>query len=476
MLSHIRELALQDYVVGKRHKFMINSTPNIVQKGSDVYVYGNFGYGFKGGYALKVNNLAKISLDVSNDTKFASLDKDFVHFELTPSGTFNLPGTSTTVSYGSDLVGKMNYAPSEIKQDGNVYLVYSSGFDATDSSGVSQNGLFVVDLFNKDNMCNDLALYKRPCIIKEIPLDKNYHGQYQDAISDPWNLGRKNAIGPNSIIELSPNTNKYDAIYVGDYFGNLWKLDIAGEPIASWGDTKKPKVIFNAVDSNEVAQPITGMIGAAHYDGGVYLVFGTGSFVYDIDNKEVSERYNTHQLIYAMKDMTSGFNVSSLDTIKRCTGENQNGCLRMTKMSSGKENIRTYIPAGTPDYGWYADLESYNGSNDQTGAGERVYTDPLVLGTTAYITTNIPNTKDPCVGAGVSAIFEADLTSGTFKELQKFDALAKSTTATIHNGKVVIHVPLDSVSSKNDAGGDPQSYTKELAYPGVKHSSRLHIY
>lgn len=194
MLSHIRELALQDYVVGKRHKFMINSTPNIVQKGSDVYVYGNFGYGFKGGYALKVNNLAKISLDVSNDTKFASLDKDFVHFELTPSGTFNLPGTSTTVSYGSDLVGKMNYAPSEIKQDGNVYLVYSSGFDATDSSGVSQNGLFVVDLFNKDNMCNDLALYKRPCIIKEIPLDKNYHGQYQDAISDPWNLGRKNAI------------------------------------------------------------------------------------------------------------------------------------------------------------------------------------------------------------------------------------------------------------------------------------------
>lgn len=470
MLSYIKMLARQDFVVAK-HKFMINSTPEIIKIGDKVYVYGNYGYGFRGGYALNVTKLADIKNSTSGEAKFdvaKSKDTDFLHFELNDS---------------SDLVGKMNHAPSEIKKGDKVYLLYASGFDA------KKPGLFIVDFNPQDKSKCLNYTEKMACIITEIPFDKD---QNNTNITDPWNLNRKNGVAAASLVQLDSTSSKYEAIYAGDLFGNLWKVDLTRtyNDVHNWGKAingtqDTPHVIFKAVDTEDVAQPITGRVGVGHVDNGVMLIFGTGSFTHNIDNELVSQHYNKVQSIYAMRDMTSSHSISSVvyggagHEVVRC-GQNPNVssyCLQQAvsnSSSNGDKDVkRQYILQKSLTYGWYVDLM---GRNNTENSGERVYTDPLIVGEEAYITVNTPNTTDPCIGAGISSLFNANLLTGMMNEEERFESLAKSPTLTVHNGKLVVHVPLDPVTQNNPTGGDPQVYNKELPNPGTKQSSRLRLY
>ena len=481
MLSYIRMLARQDFVVAK-HKFMINSTPEILKINNKVYVYGNYGYGFKGGYALNVTNLINIKNAAGGDNKFTQAENaDLLHFELTEQGVLQTPGGASQ-TYGSQYVGKMNHAPSEIKQGENVYFLYASGFDA------QKNGLFIVDFEGKDETCNNVPK-KRACVITEIPFDKD---QNNTNITDPWNLNRKNGVAAASLVQLDSTSSKYEAIYAGDLFGNLWKVDLTRtyNDVHNWGKAingtqDTPHVIFKAVDTEGVAQPITGRVGVGHVDNGVMLIFGTGSFTHNIDNELVSQHYNKVQSIYAMRDMTSSHSISSVvyggagHEVVRC-GQNPNSstyCLQQavsnTSSNGDKDVKRQYILQKSLTYGWYVDLM---GRNNTENSGERVYTDPLIVGEEAYITVNTPNTTDPCIGAGISSLFNANLLTGMMNEEERFESLAKSPTLTVHNGKLVVHVPLDPVTQNNPTGGDPQVYNKELPNPGTKQSSRLRLY
>ncbi|MDY5779044.1 MAG: hypothetical protein SPK04_03690 [Succinivibrionaceae bacterium] len=469
MLGEIHKLAKQDYARA-HHELLINSTPEIYKDDAgNVFIYGTYGLGVKGGYVLDATYLHLIN------SPYDAQIHHFLKYELTEKVVKN------GKVYGSDYVGKMNEAPvlitKTIKSNSNSkkpYLVYSSGFDA------KKNGLVIVDLYNNGSECKTgQAEPMRPCIVNEIDLGKDYKTS-QD-ITDPWELGRKNAIAPATVIKLRSYSDEYDAIYAGDLFGNLWKIPTTQSDkgtqkmidINRWGKTIKPEIIFRASDSDDVAQPITGKIGAAFAEGGIKLVFGTGSLAFNIDNKEVSERYNLKQSVYVIKDNP---NEAKGKTYMRCDkGVSRDGCLvPLEREGERREKLRNYKAKGNMQSGLYVDLEGR--IDGDIKAGERVYTNPLVINNIAAITTNLPNTKDPCNGVGKSSVFYLDLINGTFKEMAQFDSLSKSPIASVHHGKVVIHVPHDSVSESNISGGTPETSDFDLDEKGVKRPKEIHLY
>ena len=477
MLPDIKNLAKQDWV--KTHTYMVNSTPRIYYKGDKVYIYGTYGVAYPGGYALDVTDLSTLSSTSVGDS-FKVL------WELKPSD--------------SSMVGNMPYPPSIMSVGTDDYLIYSSGYPTSDVA--FKNGIFVVDMFNKDSCINQKdgeSMDNKACIIKEISLDKGYYRKdngdlNEETVSDPWGIGRKNAIGPVSLVQLNATLNTYEAIYAGDYFGNLWKIDINGKEIDVW---EKPTILFKAVDNSGTAQPITARIGVGHVNNGVMLIFGTGSYVRDIDNQQVSKDYNDYQSIYAIRDMTTMYSASSLNNeLKRCgaEGTSENApCLSKVESdgatgssvtnadgSTSISYLREFkITKGSPNVGWFLDLGGRATSEkgeSVPNTGERVYTDPLIIGTDAYLTINIPNVDDPCLGAGVSSIFRTSLLTGVVQEVAKYESLAKSPTVTIHEGDIVIHVPLDPVGHTNPDGGDPQVENIKLNSLPSKHSSIIKLY
>ncbi len=477
MLPDIKNLAKQDWV--KTHTYMVNSTPRIYYKGDKVYIYGTYGVAYPGGYALDVTDLSTLSSTSVGDS-FKVL------WELKPSD--------------SSMVGNMPYPPSIMSVGTDDYLIYSSGYPTSDVE--FKNGIFVVDMFNKDSCINQKdgeSMDNKACIIKEISLDKGYYRKgngdlNEETVSDPWGIGRKNAIGPVSLVQLNATLNTYEAIYAGDYFGNLWKIDINGKEIDAW---EKPTILFKAVDNSGTAQPITARIGVGHVNNGVMLIFGTGSYVRDIDNQQVSKDYNDYQSIYAIRDMTTMYSASSLNNeLKRCgaEGTSENApCLSKVESdgatgssvtnadgSTSISYLREFkITKGSPNVGWFLDLGGRATSEkgeSVPNTGERVYTDPLIIGTDAYLTLNIPNVDDPCLGAGVSSLFRTSLLTGVVQEVAKYESLAKSPTVTIHEGDIVIHVPLDPVGPTNPDGGDPQVENIKLNSLPSKQSSIIKLY
>jgi type IV pilus assembly protein PilY1 len=86
-----------------------------------------------------------------------------------------------------------------------------------------------------------------------------------------------------------------DAIYAGDYKGNLWKFDISDANPANWklafasGDP-----LFKATDSAGKPQPITAPVYSVYNSSGtsgnvgeVFVYFGTGSYIQTGDNNNV---------------------------------------------------------------------------------------------------------------------------------------------------------------------------------------------
>src|SRR5574344_168004 len=480
-LSSIKNQAKQDYVATS-HKFMLNSTPVVYKKTVDneekIYVYGVYGMGFAGGYALDVTDIGKFNSITAGQDRFNQISaSNTLLWELSPKSTVAFKDGKYR---GSDLVGKMNYSPTKVTVSNVDYLVYSSGFEA------NTPGVFIVDLLGKNGTCSDYNSFHTACFINEIPLLVNNAEPV-----DPVGLGRKDAVGPVSVVRISASSQEYDAIYFGDYFGYLWKIDLTGgtdlrNNIKCWGKKNggecnlnsvsfkaEPNVVFKAVDTENVAQPITSKIGAAYLNNGLSLVFGTGSYVTDIDNKTVSKNYNTYQSFYSLRDMAQNNSISEAET-KRCATSGDH-CVVKANYQSGTAN-RTYVLASSATYGWYVDLGPIEGGTEVANSGERIYTDPLILADYVYITTNTPNTSDPCAGSGTSSLVKTNILAANFNYVENFTSLAKSPVVTVLDGKVIVHVSLDPVSAENLSGGDNEMYDLPQELKQVKESSKLRIY
>ena len=477
MLSSLGELVKQSYT-GSGHKAFVDSTPKVFvdkyNSNRDVYIYGSYGLGFKGGYVLNMNGIASIAKMNNANEKFdliSSGANKLLVWEITEAMNLTDANNQTIRTMGSKYIGKQRVAPSIILKEGKKatdrvvpYLIFGSGYDHESDNA----GLVIVDMLYRDEL-NSSCMVKDgedtaskdslksvaiPCITRIIPISEGK----SDVEEDPWGfhnsdnklVGRKNVISPvsdytsSSIDEFAQNTSSlhYSALYFGDLFGRVWKIDLSKLDntdsddneyldVQNWGvknTSSEPQVIFRATDKYGVAQPITTSIAVGyHPQSGVGLLFGTGSLWTVADRTIVSKKYNDSQSLYMLRDMSNtpeinASNNADTNPVRRCESFSYTDrCLIplqesvvSKKADDGTDNsyirisVNPSINSASVEnvYGWYLDL---NGFNESDKGQARITVDPIIA-TSKYMTiaVNIPDFGNSCVDRGSSYIIRGN--------------------------------------------------------------------
>ena len=499
MLSSLGELVKQNYT-GADHRAFVDSTPKVFTEKSgsetNVYLYGTYGLGFKGGYVLNMNGLAAIANMGNADEKFDQIStgqNKMLVWEMTEALTLRDKDGTEIRTMGSNYIGKQRVAPSiilkaGIKADAPVvpYLVFGSGYDHESENA----GIVLVDMLYRDDLNSHNCMIEDgesttareilksaaiPCITRIIPISEGE----SDVNEDPWGfynsnnkrVGRKNVIAPvsdytsSSINEFATNTESmhYGALYFGDLFGRVWKIDLSELDatatdnseylnVQNWGKENtpsEPQVIFRAVDANDVAQPITTSVAVGyHPQGGIGLIFGTGSLWTVADRTIISKKYNESQSLYMIRDMsnftgTGDINASDLAKsgypVRRCNPfsyaetehcliplvESEHKIKKEEKDSTGNKHEVEYVyrkisvdPSIQASsikniYGWYFDLNGFD-ENDKGQA--RIYVDPQVISSKYMsVAVNIPDFSDSCDDKGSSYIIRGNWSTNPTK-------------------------------------------------------------
>src|SRR5574344_1528386 len=147
--------------------------------------------------------------------------------------------------------------------------------------------------------------------------------------------------------------------------------------------------------------------------------------------------------------MAQNNSISEAET-KRCAISGDH-CVVKANYQSGTANS-TYVLASSATYGWYVDLGPIEGGTEVANSGERIYTDPLSVADYVYITTNPPNTSDPCAGSRTASRVKTNILAAHFNYIENFTSLATSPVLNGRAGKVIVHVSFDPVTAENPSG------------------------
>lgn len=453
-LPYIKKLAKQDYVA--LHQPFVDSTPGIYNTKDKVVIYGTFGLGVEGAYAIDATKISKTDVD--------NIENKII-WELNNSD--------------SDFVGKVKDTPTVVMSNKIPYLLMNSGYHA------NKPGLLIIKLLNDPTNKS-----MQPQIVNIISDVEMYNGY--DVRGYDYNAGA--VISTPSITDLS-GTNSYEAIYFGDSYGKVWKVDLTDKKIknniACWGyngntyhevsnatydkcqddqiDKSKPKVIFQAHDLDNKPQPITTKIAIGYHFSGIGLIFGTGSYDLSVDGSIVSAAYNTSQSVYMIRDLSDKADVNaSTNAITRSK------LLRLAHVTdNGQEYL--HIPqqgqTGDVKYGWYYDLHN--------GQGERVNVDPLVINQYLFVAANTPILSSDCDGGGTSRVYKfnnwrlSEVTEEEIAGVTNYGWLINDLDYTSIDGKPTIIISGDAAS------GDGEGYTndsEQIVIPLIINSSWLRLY
>ena len=176
-----------------------------------------------------------------------------------------------------------------------------------------------------------------------------------------------------------------DTVYAADRKGAVWRFDLLSS--ASSIDTP----VFTSSEHTEggttYRQPIIGgLVATAGRGGGVMLMFGTGSFVFNGDESDTSI-----QSIYGIEDNGGTDTIVPADLFAR-------------SIATGADNTRTITPGGM-GYG-------YAGWRIDLPAGERVVSYPRVASGVLFIPTYAPTEVDGCSTGGTNWLFGLDTRTG----------------------------------------------------------------
>lgn len=194
---------------------------------------------------------------------------------------------------------------------------------------------------------------------------------------------------------LSLQSGTINAIYSGDYRGNMWRFDIGA---AGAFTVANAKAVFEAKDASGKRQPIMAAPKLMrHPGGGIMVLFGTGKFF------EVEDRGNRDvQTFYGIRD------VGLTTTIDRT------GLVAQTLDASTLDvkNPRRTLTSAEVNYatksGWYVDLNTVDGG---AATGERVVASPVLIDEFVAFSTFFPN-GNVCVGIGSSFLMGLNAFSG----------------------------------------------------------------
>lgn len=203
-----------------------------------------------------------------------------------------------------------------------------------------------------------------------------------------------NGLGSASLLDVDQN-GSMDYAYAGDLQGNLWKFDLTSPNPANWkvaySVNGAPAPLFQAKGPTGAAQPIVLQPNFGLGQGGpmaVELYVVTGHIFATGDSTDTSV-----QSLYAVQDLgvpiTGGRSALTPQTIVAATGGNENI----------QQPYRSVNPGGS---GWYVDFP---------GLGERVLTEPSIVGGLLLFTSVVPQAQ-PCNGGCSGFIYALDRFTG----------------------------------------------------------------
>ena len=201
-----------------------------------------------------------------------------------------------------------------------------------------------------------------------------------------------------------------DAIYAGDYKGNLWKFPVTDSAVSS---VSTP--LFQARTSGGAVQQITaGVDVIAHHQMGQIVYFGTGRYMVNADRAlPVNPAVETFYGVWDKGWSAPGTATAPSSPVLRSSLTAQT---MSEELSSSGTLIRT-TSANTIDWttksGWLLDLVPTNSSGVATAQGERFVGVPTVALGQVIFTTFRPNSdSDVCASSGVNYLNALDATTG----------------------------------------------------------------
>jgi Tfp pilus tip-associated adhesin PilY1 len=215
---------------------------------------------------------------------------------------------------------------------------------------------------------------------------------------------KNNALGSPLVVNFSANDHIEDALYIGDLYGNMFRVDTIGK-----GQTPAVSRLFkfNPYPTSPDVNPIRAKASNAYGKnaGEMWIYFGTGRYETQADSGSATQQY-----FFGLKDSptprATPYTVSDLKPLEaRFTTATVNGSTVKVRTISGTN------AGGDP---WalklFAKQADWGGPATASGS-ERVFTKPLVVGGIVFFTTFIPDATT-CGGSGDTWVFALDYKTG----------------------------------------------------------------
>lgn len=404
----LSKLTQTDYgKAGNPHRYYVDGTPTVADicTGScdtaatwKTIIVGGLNGGGQGIYALDITNPGNFTeTNASSIVKWEFLDHDH-------------DGSSTTSTItGDSELGYTYSRPFVVKLctardtgSGTTpkfctayewFVIFGNGYNNTEADGHAGTGDAVLYIVNADT------------------------GTLKKKIA----VGQADGANPNGMSELAPvdidGDGTIDYIYAGDLKGNVWRFDFVSANESNWESTlgtgSTPNPLYIAKDEaspTRQRQPITTAPDViVHPEGGVLVIFGTGSYLATTDPATTQV-----QTIYGIWDKMDDSTVSSTDrsnlqqqTVNTVivTGTSTTTIAGET-VTSTEHSYRT-ISANSVNWntkrGWYMNLPE---------SGERISFNPQVLGGNLLKFVSTIPSSDICSYGGDSWDYYTDALTG----------------------------------------------------------------
>ncbi|SIS85174.1 pilus assembly protein [Neptunomonas antarctica] len=440
LMAYIPGILLPDLknlsVINYSHQYYVDGTPTIqdafIDTGSSAewrtVLVSGLNKGGQSIFALDVTDPEGVS---DNTVSFSEDNADNVFlWEFTDADDAELG-----YSYSQPVIAKLN--------DNKWYAIFGSGYNNTEADGhaslTGDASVFIVDLENGSLVKN---------ITTATGMDE-----------DPTSQNRPNGLPRVTLVDTN-NDSKTDYLYAGDLFGNLWKFDLSGSTIASWGLAYKAYTACSDELCTE-HQPITTKVSVNKHssDVGIMVYFGTGKYIETTDNNGAAGGV---QSIYGIWDKGSVVsNASGRSQLQQqsiiyedgVTFTDTKGTLATNDDTTTTETIRVISnnALSTTDKGWYMDLIPPSGVE----AGERQVTELLLRRDRLIFSSSIP-IDSVCNPSGDSWLFDLKAETGSRLSYSAFDlnedgAYGKDDMVTVTIGGEEVLVPITAIKTGTGA-------------------------
>ena len=445
ILGNLKYLTLPTYIVNGNHKFFVDGSP----VAGDAYInvdgdadkewrtalVGTLGAGGKGIFALDLTFLSPGDGDYKTTEESFSASR--VLWEINDKAapvSSDLTDDDTAKRYGfTNYLGvTMGQASIVRMANGDFAAVFGNGYNSKSQTAV----LYIVDI-------------KTGHLIRSITT----------GVGDTTTV---NGLATPLTVDINGD-RIIDAIYAGDYLGNMWKFDVSDKNKDNWkvaftSSSNQPVPLFKAISTQYETGPADNKITnystiqritakpefARHPNGGIMLYFGTGKYFLSVDNDFPDLELDPVETFYGIWDECLNYAGGAVS----CSNDPINETAKLNKsqleiQTIDFENVDHRVTSSKevkyPEKkGWYMDLFYKEGGGYITG--EKVISQAIIRNRRIFFSTIYPDTGE-CVPGGNSWLMSLDALTGNKLDVSAFilsagDLSDKETPAFIMLGEV----------------------------------------